>query len=222
MPVSSDVSIAQRKVLLFEITRRLQLNPEEKVEDVCEAMKISKSTYYRWIHDDPETVDTFRQMIIDLSKEELMSILAVRELLLNRLIMDGINPMTSTGDRLQLIKYLDERTEKLASQNRATGDNSAREFLSGPTLVSANSRFSNTVNISPQSDGSVNIKVSRESDVVDSILKEITSHDQPEIAPVSQTHQPEVVDASNPAVQKFLLSLESQIEEEHAKRLPQQ
>lgn len=175
MPVLTELSIVQRKTKILEITRRMQLNPEEKLCDLCEAMGITERIYYYWIHEDPDMIETFRQMIVDISREELTSILSVRLNIIQRLILDAASATTSTGERLQVMRYLDERAEKLADKHRATGDESAREFLNGPTLRPAASRFSSsTVNIMPKTDGSVDVTVTRESEVVDAILKDIT------------------------------------------------
>jgi hypothetical protein len=150
MPRLSALSIAQRKNIILEIARRKQLNPNEKLGDLCEAKGISEYIYHYWIREDPEMTETFRQMIKELSREELAIILSVRSAVLQRLLMDSVNPTTTAGERLQVLKYLDERAEKLAEKQRATGDESAREFLNGPTLVPATSRFSSsTVNIKP-------------------------------------------------------------------------
>lgn len=207
MPVLSDLTIVQRKNIILEIARRMQLNPEEKLETLCEVMGISEGVYHYWIREDPEMIETFRQMIIDLSREELTLILAMRMTILQRLITDGTGVMTTASERLQIIKYLDERSEKLADKHRATGDESAREFLNGPTQVPAASRFASspTVNIMPQADGSVDIRVIREAEVVEGIMKELSEANPVQTAPESPPLQLEEVDLNHLAAQRLSL-----------------
>jgi len=76
MPHLTELTIAQRKNTILEITRRKQLNPSESIASLCETMGITERIYYYWIHEDPEMIETFRQMINDSSREELAAILS--------------------------------------------------------------------------------------------------------------------------------------------------
>ena len=174
MPHLTELTIAQRKNTILEITRRKQLNPSESIASLCETMGITERIYYYWIHEDPEMIETFRQMINDSSREELAAILSTWPIVLQRIIVDALGAFTSPAERLKILKYLDDHAEKLADKHRATGDDSAREFLNGPTQVSATSRFSSqTVNIMPQDDGSVDVRIAKETEVIEAALRDI-------------------------------------------------
>lgn len=210
MPTLTALSLVERKNIILEVTRRLQLNPEEKVGVLCEAMGITEGIYYYWIREDPEMIDMYRDMITDLSRSELAAIISIRGNVLQRLIGDAIGPMTTAGERLKILQYLDERQDKLADKHRASGDSSAREFLTGPTLRSADSRFSSSqvVNIMPNPDGSVDVRITREADVIEGLVKEISDAQeaQAENERESLPRQLSEVDLNHLAEQKKLPS----------------
>jgi hypothetical protein len=128
--------------------------------------------------------------------------------ILRRLLQDATSPKTTAGERLQILKYVKVRAEKLADKNRVAGDETAREFLDGPSLTPPFSLFSSSVNIMPETNGSIEMRITKEAEVVDEILKEVTETPAPpeETKPVSFPRRLEDVDLNQLAAERSLQS----------------
>jgi hypothetical protein len=132
---------------LSRVTTALQviqrMNEGLSVMEACNEVGMPRSTYYYIIARETEAIAEFQDMVVANSRENLWMILVNQNMLLQKIIEDGLTATTKPRERLAIYKALGERLEKLsqALQMSSHDDAFATEFLKGPTLVPGKSRF---------------------------------------------------------------------------------
>jgi len=125
------------------------------IVEACREVGIPRSTFYYFVNTHPDAIATFQEMQMLASLEQFALILANQVAILERVIQDGLADTTKPRQRLAIYKELVKRSDELmeslhVSRAQNTGD---IDFLKGPTLIPAQSRFSAS---------EVEIKVGRE------------------------------------------------------------
>lgn len=128
-------------------------------KDACEAIGMDVQAYRRWIVEAEPLLEEFRNAVMGIQRLELMRIMASREAVLAALVNDGLNPITDPAARLEIHKYLVQHGDYLLEAVHA-GQGEGAEFLQGPQLVTAESKFSSH-------EIELNLKI-RQPDVIDS------------------------------------------------------
>ncbi len=112
----------------------------------CQEVGVPRSTFYYFVTHHPEAIATFQEMQLFAKAHQFALILESQTNILERVIEDGLADTTSPRHRLaiykELTKNMDELLEDLHVNSRDGKD--AADFLTGPTLKPAESRFSAT------------------------------------------------------------------------------
>jgi hypothetical protein len=111
------------------------------VAEACRIHNVSRSTYYRWLYEDAGTVEDFRTFISQNQRGVLVSTLSIQEQLVNLIIKDALSETTDPLSRLAIAKFIFETIGSLAEKHRATGNDSARRYLTGPVQELVESRL---------------------------------------------------------------------------------
>jgi ACT domain-containing protein len=109
--------------------------------EACEKVGISLYQYNTWIAEADEVLEMFRKAQVGLHRIELQRNLNAQEHILERLIHDGISPLTDPEARLKIYQFITDRTEHLMDLVHA-GTEADTDFLQGPSLTKVESRFS--------------------------------------------------------------------------------
>ena len=125
------------------------------IVEACREVGIPRSTFYYFVNTNPDAIATFQEMQMVAAIEQFALILANQVAILERVIQDGLSDTTKPRQRLAIYKELVKRSDELMeSINRLKPQNTDDiDFLNGPTLIPAQSRFSAS---------EVEIKVGRE------------------------------------------------------------
>ena len=118
----------------------------------CQEVGVPRSTFYYFVTHHPEAIATFQEMQLFTKAQQFALILESQTKVLERVIEDGLADTTSPRNRLaiykELNKLMDELLEDLHINSRDGADTA--DFLTGPKLVPAESRFSDqesTINL---------------------------------------------------------------------------
>jgi len=119
-------------------------NDGKSIVEACQEVGIPRSTFYYFVNTHPDAIATFQEMQMLASLEQFALILANQVAILERVIKDGLADTTKPRHRLAIYKELVKRSDELmeslhVSRAQNTGD---IDFLNGPTLIQAQSRFS--------------------------------------------------------------------------------
>lgn len=129
--------------LALQVALMLENRPGMTLEDACNTIGISSRQYHRWIEENDGVLEQLRRALIGIKRTELQHVVAAREKVLAAVIADGISVLTDPEARLEILKYLVDRTDELIEQT-SVGDKNATDFLTGPALSPAESTFSPT------------------------------------------------------------------------------
>jgi hypothetical protein len=158
MPTLTSTSEATRIDQALQVWGLLEANPGLTQKEACERIGMDVRTYRRWIAEAEPILDEFRNAIMGVRRMELMRIMAAREAILTRVIHDGLDQFTDPATRLEIHRYIVQHGDELLDSVH-TQDSSKADFLQGPELISAESRFS-------AHEIEVNLKISKP-DVID-------------------------------------------------------
>ena len=114
------------------------------IVEACREVGIPRSTFYYFVNTNPDAIATFQEMQMLASLEQFAIILANQVAILERVIQDGLADTTKPRQRLAIYKELVKRSDEIMeslhmSRTHNSGD---VDFLNGPTLIPAQSRFS--------------------------------------------------------------------------------
>jgi hypothetical protein len=144
------------------------------IQQACAQVNIDQRTYRNWLVENPESVMVIQKAISAMERVNLASIATARSRVLERLItaIDTEGEMAlSPRALLEIDGYLGAIQREIEEKHGAgvREDLKAKEFLlTGPTLQRATSRVpGTTVNIKPQSDGSVDVTLMKAVDIID-------------------------------------------------------
>jgi hypothetical protein len=98
----------------------------------CELSDISVTTFWNWRHSNPDAAEDIRQFIETESKKVLQGLASIYELGTMMVARDMLSPGTDPAVRLQIWQTVSREMERLQQKHRATGNDLAREFLTGP------------------------------------------------------------------------------------------
>ena len=171
-PATEATRIAQAVMVL-----RLVTYDSKTVKDACAEAGISEHHYRYWLARGENTIDEFRETISALERVQLSEVISANQAIIDRIIV-----LAKTESKLQDVvaasKHLIERQHELEGRHGAhgIGDVAAKEFLlSGPKTSRQPSKTGTTINIAPRSDGSIDVTIPKENDIIDGEL-----HDQSE------------------------------------------
>jgi len=140
----------------------------------CEQVGITPAVYKNFLVDNPESVMVIQKAISAMERVNLASIATARSRVLDRLIaaIDDQGEMALSPRALvEVDTYLRSMQAEIEEKHGAgvREDLAAQKFLlTGPTLQKAQSRSpGTTVNIKPQSDGSIDVTLMKALDIID-------------------------------------------------------
>ena len=120
--------------------------------EACHVVGIARSTFYYFYNHHPDALASYQEMRLASIMHQLALIFKNETKVLERVIEDGLADTTKPRHRLAIFKALtklvDELQEDLHANSRSGKD--AAEFLTGPKLEPAISRFSaseSTINL---------------------------------------------------------------------------
>jgi len=140
MPKLNDMTVANRKDQALQVYALKRVNPRMSLVKACAQVGITPDIYYRWITQSDDALDAFQTVLSELQRGSLAQTLAAREAILERLIDDGLSKFTDPLTRLAIYQFLVGHTDELMD-NVGVREREAANFLQGPRLVQANSRF---------------------------------------------------------------------------------
>jgi hypothetical protein len=164
MPALTTTTEATRIDHALQVWGMLEADPTITQKDACERVGISVQAYRRWIYKAEEILDEFRKAIMGIRRMELQRIMAAREAILTQVINDGINQFTDPATRLEIHKYIVNHGDMLLDLVHAS-DSSKADFLGGPKLVEAESRFASH-------EIEVNLKIKPQPEILDAEFQE--------------------------------------------------
>ncbi len=114
------------------------------IVEACREVRIPRSTFYHFVTAHPDAIANFQELLLFAKAQQFALILESQTKVLERVIEDGLADTTSPRHRLgiykEITKLMDELLEDL--HVNSTDGNDAADFLTGPKLKSAISRFS--------------------------------------------------------------------------------
>lgn len=140
MPALTERSEAVRIDQAIQVWGLLEANPAMTQKEACEKIGMTVQSYRRWIAEAEPVLDEFRNAIMGVRRMELMRVMAARESILAKVIQDGMDDFTDPATRLEIHRYIVQHGDELLDNVHAN-DSSKADFLGGPELVKAESRF---------------------------------------------------------------------------------
>ena len=118
----------------------------------CQEVGISRSTFYYFVTHHPDALAAYQEMRLASIMYQLALILENETKVLERVIVDGLADTTSPRHRLAIYKELTKNMDELLEDLHvnSTDGKDAADFLTGPKLEPAVSRFSaseSTINL---------------------------------------------------------------------------
>jgi len=162
---------AQRIASTIQVLRLI--SDGHTVEDACEKSSISPRQYRYWLKKSPEFIDDMRTVIAESERVMLAEVTSARTVALQRII-EMAHHSDSLQDMIKADQHLRDIQRELEDRHGAhgVGDEAAKEFiLTGPKLKTSKSR--QTLNIKPLDDGSIDISVERNNDILDAEFTEV-------------------------------------------------
>jgi len=110
----------------------------------CRKVGISRNTFYHFCVHHPDAIASFQEMQQSANMQQFELILENQFKVLERIVEEGLSENTSPRHRLAICKFLTKRMDELFEDLHinASGDKGAADFLTGPKLERAVSRFS--------------------------------------------------------------------------------
>lgn len=174
-PSTEAIRFAQ----VFEVTQLIFNGMTQK--DACETVGISPDTFRRWMSKDTSALTALSDIKQTTEREQLYLITtAMTKLLASMLDQLLSGAPLEFKDKLAAYKLLSDRADQLAESQGATSasEEKAREYLTGPALKKADSKMgSRTVNVRPRKDGSVDVTLFDEREIVEGEITD--SHEWP-------------------------------------------
>jgi hypothetical protein len=165
---SNVIRTTMRVQTIYAVYSKIMLSKQEgkeiTVDEACDELGISKATFYRWIHEEEESLHTFKALLDGISRNQLALLSTVQERILVSTIQDGLAATTSPKDRLEILKWITERMGDLGRDLRVETDHHAHDFLTGPVLQKAKSKVAT---LTVGSDGNFSIDIFKEQDIID-------------------------------------------------------
>lgn len=129
------------------------------VAEACLQVGITKDQYYRWVRRAPEVIDALRQVTRGLYAEEYARILAARATILEKVLDDGVSPMTDPLSRLTILQHIEQRGDDLQERLTPIDSEGLNKVLGMPVLKKGESRIVGGVQLDIQEleGGGINI-----------------------------------------------------------------
>lgn len=174
MSKQSEMTIALKETQALQV---MALILEGKTQAAaCKSIGISPSTYRRYLQEYPGTVDAVRELILNTEKSNLAEIVSARTNLVTRLIAaasqaDDISEIISADKHLGALQAELETRVGVSAKS----DDVAEEWLGNPEFKPVESRFipvDTTVNLKQQSDGSIDVTMKRQPEIIEGESKD--------------------------------------------------
>ena len=122
----------------------LLIDKDYHVNAACREVGIPRSTFYDLCVKNPQICIDHQESLDEMSREEYFMLLTHKEAVLQKVLEDGLAETTKPGQRLAILKFVDETTYKLEDMLGIsnTHNEEIRKLFGGPILVSGVSRFS--------------------------------------------------------------------------------
>lgn len=116
------------------------------IVEACQVVGVPRSTFYYFVTHHPEAIATFQEMQLFAKTHQFALILENQTKVLERVIEEGLADTTKPRHRLAILKELTKRMDELLQdlQVNSRDGKDAADFLTGPKLERAVSRFSAT------------------------------------------------------------------------------
>jgi len=106
-----------------------------KIQDACKQVGVSRDAFHSWRQKNPDTIERVRSFIEESTLRQLQGLAAVQEMGTMALARDMLAAGTDPAVRLQIWSGLNKRISELQEKHRATGNDVARKYLTGPIQV---------------------------------------------------------------------------------------
>ena len=119
-------------------------NDGMSIIEACHVVGIARSTFYYFCNTNYDAINSFQEMQLRATAQELILILDNSMKVLERLIQDSLSDKTKPRQRLAIYKELTKRLDELVADAHynQSGFKGDADFLTGPELVLGESRFS--------------------------------------------------------------------------------
>jgi hypothetical protein len=122
------------------------------IVEACQVVGIARSTFYYFYNHHPDALAAYQEMRIVSILQQLALILGNQPKVLECVIKEGLADTTKPRDRLAILKQVTKMRDELLEDFRVNSRDGkdAADFLTGPTLKPAESRFSaseSTINL---------------------------------------------------------------------------
>lgn len=122
------------------------------IVEACREVRIPRSTFYHFVTTHPDAIASFQELQIASGMQQLALLLESQTKVFERVIEEGLADTTKPRHRLAIYKMLTKRMEELLEDLRVNSRDGkdAADFLTGPKLERATSRFSaseSTINL---------------------------------------------------------------------------
>jgi hypothetical protein len=110
----------------------------------CQKAGIPRSTFYYFCVHHPDAIASFQELRQTANRQQFELLLENQFEILEHIVEEGLAANTSPRHRLAIYKFLTKRMDELFEDLHinAGGDKGAADFLTGPKLERAVSRFS--------------------------------------------------------------------------------
>ena len=113
------------------------------ISEACQAVGISRSTFYYFTSHNPDVIATYQEMQLAAEMAQFALILDSQFEVLARVIQDGLAEPINPRQRLTIIKHLNKRMDELSRRTKSchSQDDAEADFLIGPALEPGISSF---------------------------------------------------------------------------------
>jgi len=132
---------AQRIDQALQVWSIMTADPSTSQSKACEEVGIEPRTYRRWIAKAEPVLELYRETLHGVQRHELQHVIVAREAILNKIIDDGLDRLTAPEVRLQIYEFLVNHTDRLMDDVHVR-DSGAADFMKGPKMHQAESKFS--------------------------------------------------------------------------------
>lgn len=166
--MSSELS-SLRQTQTVQVFALLARNPDLTVADACDQIGISKDQYYYWIRKEDSAINRVRELIGDNQRELLVDLVNIKMVAMEKLIEDAKKDHLKPGERIKILRYIDEQLEELQSVHHARPgiEESAHEFLKEGPILREQSSVKTSLEIRSSGKDGVIVDVISHDDIVD-------------------------------------------------------
>ncbi len=168
MPKLSAIQVAERQRQVLEVYRQQRLNPDLKINELCELVGIEERTFYMWVRKSGNMIDALTEMVVENQKEELYIIESERLRMTRDLIEKYYHPLTTGPEKVRILEFLGKRSDELQDAHHAKPgiEQDAFQYLQGPQLSLQKSRLA-SIEVREDATEGVTIDIYKDKPIID-------------------------------------------------------